>query len=97
MHDETYCRLAIQGALVAAMAIWVLNVAVVKALTQSFDPTTLPAVRTVVASAALTGLVMRKRSTLASISQVSRRAWTAPVSESGGKPSGSSSHRSLIT
>ncbi|WP_249931212.1 DMT family transporter [Ramlibacter sp. 2FC] len=68
MHDSKSKSVAIQGALIAAMAVWGLNVAAVKALTQSFDPTTLAAVRMAVACAALTGLVMWKRCALASYS-----------------------------
>lgn len=53
--------LAVQGALLAAMAVWGLNLAAVKVLTQSFEPTMLAAVRMVVACAALTVIVLWKR------------------------------------
>lgn len=49
---------AVQATLVAAMAVWGLNVAAVKVLTASFDPATLAALRMVVACAALS-LVVR--------------------------------------
>jgi len=51
---------AVQGALMGAMAIWGLNLTVVKLLTTWFDPVTLAALRMVVACVALTGLVLWK-------------------------------------
>lgn len=60
--------LAVQGALLAAMAIWGLNLAVVKVLTESFEPTMLAAVRMIVACAALTAIVLWKRCRLVALS-----------------------------
>lgn len=53
--------LAVQGTLIAAMAVWGLNLAAVKVLTQFFDPTVLAAVRMTVACVALTTIVLWKR------------------------------------
>ena len=53
--------LAVQMALIAAMAIWGLNVAVVKQLTDSFETSTLAALRMVVALAVLSAIVLWKR------------------------------------
>lgn len=61
MQDSQSKSLAIRGALIAAMAIWGLNLAAVKVLTRFFDPATLAAVRMGVACVALTGLVLCKR------------------------------------
>lgn len=61
MQDSKSKSVAIQGALIAAMAIWGLNVAAVKVLTRFFDPTSLAAVRMGVACVALTVLVLWKR------------------------------------
>jgi len=52
---------ATQAALIAAMAIWGLNVTAVKALTAYFDPTALAAVRMVTACAALAVLLAWRR------------------------------------
>jgi drug/metabolite transporter (DMT)-like permease len=56
--------LAVQATLIAAMAIWGLNVAVVKQLTESFDSALLAALRMMVALAALTGILLWKRCVL---------------------------------
>jgi drug/metabolite transporter (DMT)-like permease len=53
--------LAVQGTLVAAMAIWGLNLTAVKLLTQTFEPSMVAALRMVVAAAALTGIVLWQR------------------------------------
>ena len=50
--------MSVQSTLIAAMAIWGLNVAAVKVLTEVFDPTTLAALRMLVATAALTMVVV---------------------------------------
>lgn len=52
---------AVQATLIAAMAIWGLNVAVVKQLTHSFDTPMLAALRMVVALAVLSALLLWKR------------------------------------
>lgn len=54
-------NLTVQAALVTAMAIWGLNLAAVKVLTRSFDPTVLAAVRMAVACVALTAFVAIRR------------------------------------
>lgn len=59
---------AVQATLIAAMAVWGLNVAAVKVLTASFDPTTLAALRMLVACTALTLVVLWKRCGLPSLS-----------------------------
>lgn len=59
---------AVQLSLVLAMAVWGLNVAVVKQLTGSFDVGMLASLRMLVAVAALTGIVIWKRRMLAAIS-----------------------------
>lgn len=59
---------AVQASLVVAMAIWGLNVAVVKQLTGSFDSTMLAALRMLVAVAALTGILLWKRCAFAVVS-----------------------------
>jgi len=61
MKADTANASAVQATLVAAMAIWGLNVSAVKVLTGFFDPTTLAALRMLVACAALTGVVLCKR------------------------------------
>jgi len=61
MKADTANASAVQATLVAAMAIWGLNVSAVKILTGFFDPTTLAALRMLVACAALTGVVLCKR------------------------------------
>ncbi|SEA86077.1 DMT family transporter [Variovorax sp. YR216] len=53
--------LAVQMTLIAAMAIWGLNVAVVKQLTHSFDTSMLAALRMVVALAVLSAILLWKR------------------------------------
>lgn len=53
--------IAVQMTLIAAMAIWGLNVAVVKQLTLSFDTSMLAALRMVVALAVLSGILLWKR------------------------------------
>jgi len=60
--------LAVQMTLIAAMAIWGLNVAVVKQLTHTFDTSMLAALRMVVALAVLSGLLLWKRCVVASMS-----------------------------
>lgn len=52
---------SIQWVLIGAMAVWGLNVAAVKALTTSFDPTLLAAVRMLVATASLVAVVLWRR------------------------------------
>lgn len=52
---------SVQMTLIAAMAIWGLNVAVVKQLTHSFDTSMLAALRMVVALAVLTAILLWKR------------------------------------
>lgn len=52
---------AVQMTLIAAMAIWGLNVAVVKQLTHSFDTSMLAALRMVVALTVLSGLLLWRR------------------------------------
>ena len=59
---------AVQTTLIAAMAIWGLNIAAVKVLTAVFDPTTLAALRMLVAFAALSLLVLWKRCGFPSLS-----------------------------
>ena len=49
MHAREMNSTAVQSTLIAAMAIWGLNVAAVKVLTGIFDPTTLAALRMLVA------------------------------------------------
>lgn len=66
--------IAVQGALLAAMLVWGLNVPVVKALIQWFDPLTLASVRMVVATIALTAILAWKRCSLAAIPG---RGWVA--------------------
>lgn len=61
--------LAVQGVLLGAMAVWGLNLAAVKVLTQSFEPTMLAAVRMVVACAALTAIVLWKRCRIVALSR----------------------------
>lgn len=61
--------LAVQGTLMAAMAIWGLNLAAVKVLTHWFEPTALAAVRMVVACIALTAIVLWKRCRLVALSR----------------------------
>jgi drug/metabolite transporter (DMT)-like permease len=58
---------AVQATLIAAMAVWGLNVAAVKVLTGIFDPTTLAALRMLVACAALTLVVRWNRCGLPSL------------------------------
>lgn len=60
--------LAVQMTLIAAMAIWGLNVAVVKQLTHTFDTSMLAALRMVVALAVLSGLLLWKRCVVAGMS-----------------------------
>lgn len=55
--------LAVQVSLIAAMAVWGLNVTVVKQLTYSFDTAMLAALRMLVALSVLTAILLRKRST----------------------------------
>lgn len=52
---------AVQSTLIVAMAIWGLNVATVKVLTAVFEPTTLAALRMLVAVGALSIIVLWKR------------------------------------
>lgn len=59
---------AVRSTLIVAMAIWGLNVTAVKILTDIFDPTTLAALRMLVACAALTVVVLWKRCTWPSLS-----------------------------
>lgn len=59
---------AVQMTLVASMAIWGLNVTVVKQLTHSFDTSMLAALRMVVALAVLSALVLWKRCALRGMS-----------------------------
>ena len=59
---------AVQATLIGAMAIWGLNVAAVKVLTGVFDPTTVAALRMLVACAALSLIVLWKRCGLPSLS-----------------------------
>ncbi len=47
----------VQWLLIGVMAVWGLNVAVVKVLTESFDPVSLAAVRMLIASVALTAIM----------------------------------------
>lgn len=61
--------LAVQGTLMAAMAIWGLNLAAVKVLTHWFEPAALAAVRMVVACIALTAIVLWKRCRLVALSR----------------------------
>jgi drug/metabolite transporter (DMT)-like permease len=61
--------LAVQGALMAAMAVWGLNLAAVKVLTHWFEPATLAAVRMVVACFALTAIVSWRRCRIAALSR----------------------------
>jgi drug/metabolite transporter (DMT)-like permease len=58
---EQHQALTVQAALIGAMAIWGLNLAVVKVLTRSFDPAVLAAVRMAVACVALTAFVAARR------------------------------------
>jgi drug/metabolite transporter (DMT)-like permease len=53
--------LAVQATLVAAMAVWGLNIAAVKVLTQAFEPSLIAVLRMLVACAALTAIVLWKR------------------------------------
>jgi drug/metabolite transporter (DMT)-like permease len=59
---------AVQATLIAAMAVWGLNVAAVKVLTGIFDPTTVAALRMLVACAALTLVMLWKRCRLPTLS-----------------------------
>lgn len=59
---------AVQSTLIASMAIWGLNVSAVKVLTGIFDPTTLAALRMLVACGALSMVVLWKRCGLPSVS-----------------------------
>ncbi len=61
MSDRQVSPAAVQATLIAAMAIWGLNVAAVKVLTGVFDPTTVAALRMLVACAALSLIVVWKR------------------------------------
>ena len=63
-HRQT---VAVQATLIGAMAIWGLNVAAVKQLTESFDSALLAAVRMAVALAALTGIVLWRRCAFAAV------------------------------
>lgn len=53
--------MAVQAILISAMAVWGLNLTAVKLLTAWFEPTTLAAVRMVVACIALTVIVVARR------------------------------------
>lgn len=66
----------VQGTLLAAMLVWGLNVPVVKALIRWFDPLLLASVRMVVATVALTAILVWKRCSLAA---VPGRSWAALV------------------
>jgi drug/metabolite transporter (DMT)-like permease len=66
-HDQRQSA-AVQAALIGAMAVWGMNVTVVKLLTASFDPILLAALRMVVACAALTAIVLYKRCGMAAFS-----------------------------
>lgn len=68
MSDREVNPAAVQATLIAAMAIWGLNLAAVKVLTGVFDPTTLAALRMLVAGAALSLIVLWKRCGLPSLS-----------------------------
>jgi len=68
MHAREMNSTAVQSTLIAAMAIWGLNVAAVKVLTGIFDPTTLAALRMLVACGALSMVVLWKRCGLPSVS-----------------------------
>ena len=61
MSDRQASPAAVQATLIGAMAIWGLNVAAVKVLTGVFDPTTVAALRMLVACAALSLIVLWKR------------------------------------
>jgi len=61
MKADTANASAVQATLVAAMAIWGLNVSAVKVLTGFFDPLMLAVLRMLVASAALTAVVFCTR------------------------------------
>ena len=60
-RHETQDGLAVQGILIGAMAIWGLNVTAVKMLTTWFDPLVVAVLRMLVASLALTAIVLYKR------------------------------------
>jgi drug/metabolite transporter (DMT)-like permease len=64
MSEPAENSIAVQSTLIAAMAIWGLNVPVVKVLTGFFEPVTLAALRMVVAFAAISAVVLWKRSGL---------------------------------
>nr|WP_251010989.1 DMT family transporter [Variovorax paradoxus] len=68
MPDRQVSSAAVQATLIGAMAIWGLNVAAVKVLTGIFDPTTVAALRMLVACAALSLIVLVKRCGLPSLS-----------------------------
>lgn len=68
MHAREMNSTAVQSTLIAAMAIWGLNVAAVKVLTGIFDPATLAALRMLVACGALSMVVLWKRCGLPSVS-----------------------------
>ncbi|CAN7737597.1 DMT family transporter [Variovorax sp. LjRoot84] len=68
MPDRQVSPAAVQATLIGAMAIWGLNVAAVKVLTGVFDPTTVAALRMLVACAALSLIVLVKRCGLPSLS-----------------------------
>jgi drug/metabolite transporter (DMT)-like permease len=68
MHAREMNSTAVQSTLIAAMAIWGLNVAAVKVLTGIFDPTALAALRMLVACGALSMVVLWKRCGLPSVS-----------------------------
>jgi len=66
----------VQATLIGAMAVWGLNVIIVKSLTASYEPMALAVVRMVVACFALTAIVLWRR---CGISAVTVRQGTAIV------------------
>lgn len=78
MTDPAAARaLGVQAILVGAMAIWGLNVAVVKELTEVFEPVVLAALRMLVACATLTIIVWSRRRSVHGIEMKQVGALTA--------------------
>src|SRR5690606_34480606 len=67
-------RIAIQIVLLVSMAIWGLNVTIVKQLTSGLDPSTIAMLRMLVASATLVTIWLIRRPALAGLD---RRQWAA--------------------
>lgn len=68
--------LAVQAVLLGSMAIWGLNVTIVKQLTNTLDPTTIAMLRMLVASTTLVAIWFVRRPVLA---RLDRRQWTGLI------------------